>query len=353
MIKYMSLKEDVMFDLVYLKSMIHHLFSIDSPSGFTKNATAYLEKEIKELGYETHYTQSGNLVCTIKGMDNIVYGVGAHLDTLGLMVRSIQDNGKLNFEKIGGPNLNTLDGEYCRIYTRNNKIYTGTILSKSPSSHVFLDALTRERNEENMEIRLDEIVYSKEDTQKLGIETGDYICIDPKTTITENGFVKSRFIDDKISCCILMGVLKYLHDNQIIPYHTFKFIFSTYEEVGHGSSYIEKDIVQFLAVDMGCIGLDLSCTEQDVSICAKDSSGPYDYDMVSNLIELSKKNQLSYAVDIYPKYSSDASAAQRGGNNIRTALIGPGVHASHGMERCHMDGILNTMKLLYAYMIQK
>ena len=194
-----------MFDLVYLKSMIHHLFSIDSPSGFTKNATAYLEKEIKELGYETHYTQSGNLVCTINGMDDIVYGVGAHLDTLGLMVRSIQDNGKLNFEKIGGPNLNTLDGEYCRIYTRNNKIYTGTILSKSPSSHVFLDALTRERNEENMEIRLDEIVYSKEDTQKLGIETGDYICIDPKTTITENGFVKSRFIDDKISCCILMG----------------------------------------------------------------------------------------------------------------------------------------------------
>ena len=217
MIKYMSLKEDVMFDLVYLKSMIHHLFSIDSPSGFTKNATAYLEKEIKELGYETHYTQSGNLVCTINGMDNIVYGVGAHLDTLGLMVRSIQDNGKLNFEKIGGPNLNTLDGEYCRIYTRNNKIYTGTILSKSPSSHVFLDALTRERNEENMEIRLDEIVYSKEDTQKLGIETGDYICIDPKTTITENGFVKSRFIDDKISCCILMGVLKYFNDNQIIP----------------------------------------------------------------------------------------------------------------------------------------
>ena len=150
-----------------------------------------------------------------------------------------------------------------------------------------------------------------------------------------------------------MGVLKYFHDNQIIPCHTFKFIFSTYEEVGHGSSYIEKDIVQFLAVDMGCIGLDLSCTEQDVSICAKDSSGPYDYDMVSNLIELSKKNQLSYAVDIYPKYSSDASAAQSGGNNIRTALIGPGVHASHGMERCHMDGILNTMKLLYAYMIQK
>lgn len=340
------------FDTNYLKDTIYNLFGIDSPSGYTKEATAFVQSQISQFGYKSKYDHKGNLIVTVKGKDEIVYGIGSHVDTLGLMVRSIQDNGKLNFEKIGGPNLATLDGEYCKIRTRDNKTYTGTILSKSPASHVFMDALTRERNEENMEIRIDELVYSKEDTQKLGIETGDYIFIDPKTTITDNGFVKTRFNDDKISCCILLTLMKYLSDNKIVPTHTLKFIFSTYEEVGHGSSYIDSDIVQFLAVDMGCIGLDLSCTEQDVSICAKDSSGPYDYEIVSNLISLAKENHIQYAVDIYPKYSSDASAAQRGGNNIRVGLIGPGVNASHGMERTHMDGIMNTLKLLYAYITQ-
>lgn len=341
------------FDKKYLEKVIYELFSIDSPSGYTKQATSYIANEVEKMGYSFSYSEKGNLVVKINGQDRVVYGIGAHVDTLGLMVRSIQEDGKLNFEKIGGPNCATLDGEYCKILTRDNKIYSGTILSKSCSSHVYSDALTRERNEENMEIRIDEITYSKEDTKKLGIQTGDYIFIDPKTTITESGFVKTRFNDDKISCCLILCLLKYISDHKIIPSHTLKIIFSTYEEVGHGCSYIDADIVQFLAVDMGCMGLDLSCTEQDVSICAKDSSGPYDYEMVSNLIQLSKDNDIRFVVDIYPKYSSDASAAQRGGNNVRTALIGPGVHASHGMERCHMDGIFNTMHLLYAYITQQ
>lgn len=341
------------FDMDYLKNTIYKLFSIHSPSGYTHHACEFLKKEVESFGYPAHYDHKGNLIVQIKGQDEQVYAISAHTDTLGLMVRSIQANGKLAFEKVGGPSLPTLDGEYCQIVCRDNSIYTGTILSRSSASHVFPDALTRARDEENMEIRIDEVVYTKEDVEKLGIQTGDYIFIDPKTTITESGFVKSRFIDDKISCCLILCVLKYLSEHNIEPTHTYKIIFSTYEEVGHGCSYIDQDIVQLLSIDMGCIGLDLNCTEQQVSICAKDSSGPYDYQMISNLISLSQENNIQYAVDIYPKYSSDASAALRGGNNIRAALIGPGVNASHGMERTHLDGIVQTMNLLYAYMTQK
>ena len=337
------------FDQCYLEKSIMNLFSIDSPSGYTKDATSYIAQEVEKMGYSHSYNNKGNLIVKVDGKDDVVYGIGAHVDTLGLMVRSIQNNGYLSFERVGGPILPTLDGEYCKILTRDQKVYTGTILSKSPASHVYPDAKTRARDEENMEIRIDEIVYSKEDTKKLGIESGDYIFIDPKTTITESGFVKSRFIDDKISCCIILTLLKYLSENHIVPSHTLKFIFSTYEEVGHGCSHVDDDIVQILSVDMGCIGLDLNCTEQDVSICSMDSSGPYDYEIVSNLVQLAKDNHLKYAVDIYPKYSSDASAALRGGNNVRAGLIGPGVCASHGMERCHMDGIHNTLELLFAY----
>ena len=196
---------------------------------------------------------------------------------------------------------------------------------------------------------LDEVVKNKEDVQALGIQNGDYIAYDPKTEITASGFIKSRFLDDKMSVAILFGMLKYLANNHIKPKHNLIIIISTYEEVGHGSSYIHPDIDELIAVDMGCIGEDLACSEYDVSICAKDGSGPYDYDLTSKLIELASTHQLQYAIDIYPYYSSDVSAALRGGQNIKGALIGPGVAASHGMERTHLQAVENTLKLLLAY----
>lgn len=338
----------------YVLNIADQLIHIDSPSGYTKEATAFLETEIQKLGYKTSYTKKGNLIVEFEGKNkDYTVGLGAHVDTLGLMVRSIKDNGKLAFTRIGGPTLPTLDGEYCRIITRDHKVYTGTILSNSPATHVYPDASKVERTESTMEIRIDEVVHSKADVEKLGIQNGDIIAIDPKFEITDSGFIKSRFLDDKISSSALMGVLKYLQEHNIVPDTNIKIIFSTYEEVGHGSSYIPEDIDEFLAVDMGCIGLDLACTEQDVSICAKDGSGPYDYEMVSTMIELAKKENLNYAVDIYPMYSSDVSAALRGGCNIKGALIGPGVHASHGMERTHWDGVESSIKLVVAYITKK
>ena len=341
-----------MLDKQYLFNTIHTLFNIHSPSGYTKKATSFIQKEVESFGYTTSYTNKGNLIVYVPGQDDKNYAIGAHVDTLGLIVRSISDQGNLNFETIGGPLLPTLDGEYCTIHTRDGKEYTGTILSKSCAAHVHLDARTRTRDEENMEIRLDEIVKNKEDVQALGIQNGDYIFIDPKTTITEKEFIKSRFLDDKISCCAILAALKELSTLNNRPAHNFYIIFSTYEEVGHGCSYLPVEIEELLSIDMGCIGLDLSCTEYDVSICAKDSSGPYDYSIVSKLQNYAKEANLSYVTDIYPKYSSDASAALKGGNDIRGGLIGPGVNASHGMERCHLRAVENTIELIKAYMIK-
>ena len=200
-----------------------------------------------------------------------------------------------------------------------------------------------------MAIRLDEVVYKKDDVKKLGIDNGDIISIDPKFEITESGFVKTRFLDDKASAFLLLEVLRYLKENNITPKYSLKFIFTTYEEVGHGCSSI-PNIDELLAVDMGCIGLDLSCTEENVSICVKDGSGPYDYNMITNLVNIAKKLNIDYALDVYPYYSSDASAALRGGNDIKCALIGTGVAASHGMERTHIHGLINTFKLILGYL---
>lgn len=336
----------------YALEVAKEILAIDSPSGFCKNVINFTEKKANDLGYKTSRNEKGNLLIYVEGESDKTIGFCAHVDTLGLMVRSIKADGTLAFTNVGGPIIPTLDGEYCRVWTRDKKVYTGTILSNSPAAHVFEDASNAPRKCETMHVRLDEVVKSKEDAQKLGIQNGDYIAIDPKTTITESGFIKSRFLDDKLSVAILFSVLKTLKEKNIKPKHNIIMIISTYEEIGHGSSNIPSEISELIAVDMGCIGKDLSCTEFDVSICAKDSSGPYDYEITGKLIDLAKKHNLNYAVDIYPYYGSDVSAALRAGNNIRGGLIGPGVHASHGMERSHSDAVENTLKLLMAYICE-
>lgn len=335
---------------LYLK-IANDIFSIDSPTGYTFNVINYLEKSIKKLNFEYHISNKGVLEVVIPGVDNNkVVATSAHIDTLGLMVRSIKGNGTLALTKIGGPVMPTLDGEYCKVVTRDNKIYTGTILSTSPACHVFNDSNTKSRDVDNLEIRLDEKVTSKDEVLKLGINNGDIVFIDPKFTITPSGFLKTRFIDDKASAIVILMLLHYIAENNIKLKHKTRFYFVGYEEVGHGASCINDDISEFVTCDMGCIGLDLAGNEYAVSICAKDSGGPYDYELTTRLINLAKENNINYTVDIFPYYGSDVGAAYRAGKDIKGALIGTGVSASHGAERTHQEGIENTLKLLYCYL---
>lgn len=335
----------------FLLNTAKEILEFHSPTGFCFEIMDKIEGIIEPFGYKLERTNKGCGIITIPGEgDSRVIGLSAHVDTLGAMVRSITASGNLKFTMLGGPIVPTLDSEYCIIRNRDGKTYSGTFLSTSPAAHVYEDSRTKKRDPENMEIRLDEVVKCKEDVKKLGIAPGDFIFIDTKTTITESGFIKSRFIDDKGSVSALLALLEMMHSNGLKPKYTTKILISTYEEVGHGASYIPSDITEMIAVDMGCIGDDLSCTEYDVSICAKDSGGPYDYNMVTELVNLAKNNDINYAVDIYPFYGSDVGAALKGGNDIRGALIGPGVHASHGMERTHYKALENTIKLLSLYL---
>ncbi len=326
------------------------LLAVDSPSGFTHNAVETAEHMARLAGYETRRTNKGNLIIDVPGREGgKEIGLCAHIDTLGLMVRSLTGDGMLKITKVGGPLLPTLDGEYCRIYTRGGKVYTGTILSLSPAVHVFEDAATRPREEKELAVRIDEKVKSREDVEALGIAPGDFVCFDPKTEVTDSGFLKSRFIDDKGSAACLLTLLDLAAEQGLRPrYHT-QVCLTVHEEVGHGGATLPV-VDELLAVDMGCVGDDLSCTEYQVSICAKDSNGPYDYGMVSRLVELARDNGVDYAVDIYPRYGSDVAVAWCAGMDARGALIGPGVHASHGMERTHFDGMKATIDLVGLYL---
>lgn len=336
----------------YMTEVLEMLLRTPSPTGYTHHIMKKVEQEVNKLGYELTYTNKGCGIVTVPGVrSDRVIGISAHVDTLGAMVRSIKENGTLKITSLGGFMMGAIENEYVQIHTRDERVYEGTILTSRPSVHVYEDAREFKRDEANMEVRIDELVKSKKEVQDLGIRVGDYISFDPRVQVKENGFVKSRHLDDKASVASLFGLLRLIKEEGLKPLFTIKLFFSNYEEVGHGSSFIPEDITDFIAVDMGALGDDLSGSERDVSICAKDSSGPYDYQMTSKMIELAEELEIGYAVDIYPRYGSDASAALKGGRDIRAALIGPGVHASHSMERTHMDAVVNTAALLAAYVM--
>lgn len=334
----------------YILNFLKTLLDTPSPSGFTHDIMKLIQHEAKLLGIPFSQNEKGGAILTLKGKDSSrKIGLSAHVDTLGAMVRSVTERGTLAITSVGGFMMHSIENEYCQIHTRSGKVYTGTILSTHPSVHVYSDARDFKREEKNMEVRIDELVENKDDVLKLGISVGDFISFDARAIITPSGYVKSRHLDDKASVAALFGLLESSSREGWTPQHDLVFLISNYEEVGHGAAWIPEGIHEMIAVDMGAMGDDLSCKETDVSICAKDSSGPYDYAMTGKLIELAGSLGIPYAVDIYPHYGSDASAALHGGNNIRAALIGPGVHASHAMERTHKQAIINTTRLLAAY----
>lgn len=334
----------------YMIEQLKKLLAIPSPSGFTKDATRYVYEELSRLGYQPTYSRKGNVEVVLGGEGNPLL-VAAHVDTLGAMVRAIKDNGRLRPTTIGGHHWDTADGENCTIHTKDGRVYTGVVLNKEPSAHVSRGSVQKE--EANMEILLDENVSTKEEVKALGIQNGDIIAMDPRTIVTESGYIKSRFLDDKLSAAILLGVAKVVKEEQISLPRKVTFLFSVYEEVGHGTTYIPQDTMDMLSVDMGCVGDDLECTERMVSICAKDSYGPYNYDLVSKLAELGKREGLDYAIDVYPFYGSDADKTISAGYDVRHALIGAGVYSSHNYERSHTDGMMNTYHLLKVFIMEE
>ena len=338
--------------LEYILEETKKILAIDSPSGFTQKAAEYVMNAYTALGYTPVQTVKGGVLCEIGGHKepNNALMMEAHIDTLGAMVCEIQPNGYLKLSPIGGMNANNAEAENCKIYTREGKIYTGTFQLCDASVHVNGKFDETSRSYDVMEVVLDEKVKTKEDTLALGILPGDIVCFDPRTTITENGYIKSRFLDDKLSAGILLGFAKFIKDEKIMLPRTIYHHITVYEEVGHGgAASIPSDVSEVLSVDMGCVGNGLSCTEHQVSICAKDSRGPYTYDVVTNLINAAKHQNIDFAVDVYPYYGSDADVALTAGHDVRHGLIGAGVYASHGYERSHIDGVRNTFLLLTEY----
>ena len=333
----------------YLKK----LTSIPSPTGFTREVADYLVEELERLGYKPIRTNKGGVNVIVKGKDDTKHRVvTAHVDTLGAMVRGVKADGRLKMAKIGGYPWNMIEGENCLVHVASTgETVSGTILIHQTSTHVYKDAGTAERTEDNMEVRLDAKVRNEKETRDLGIDVGDFISFDPRTIITETGFIKSRFLDDKVSAAILLDLLRKYKEESIELPQTTHFMFSVFEEVGHGAnSNLPKEAVEYLAVDMGAMGDDQQTDEYTVSICVKDASGPYNYEFRNHLVQLARDSDIQYKLDIYPYYGSDASAAMRAGAEVKHALLGAGIESSHSYERTHIDSVEQTHKMVDVYL---
>ena len=327
------------------------LLAIDSPSGYTQKAADWVKAAFENLGFAASLTTKGGVLVDLGGEDREDgLLLAAHSDTLGGMVAEVKGDGRLRLTALGGMNANNGEAENVRIYTREGKCYEGTLQLCNASLHVNPQYNDTKRDFNTTEVVLDEFTTCAEDTKKLGIQVGDMVCFDPRTRKTETGYLKSRFLDDKLSVGILLGFAKYIADGKItLKRRTYVHV-TVYEEVGHGGSgSVPQGVTEAISVDMGCVGSGLACTERQVSICAKDSGGPYSYDVVGKLIDAAKKTGADYAVDVYPMYGSDVEATLRSGYDIRHGLIGPGVYASHGYERSHIDGVYNTLLVLLGY----
>lgn len=325
---------------------LRELVSLDSPTGYTEKACKYIFNYLSSLGYKPTYTNKGAVKCNLGEKPEVA--IAAHVDTLGAIVSGIKNDGTLTFSVVGGLSLTSAEGEYVKVYTMEGKPIHGTLLLNNPSSHANNNRETEKRNQDTMHIRLDEEITSKNDVINLGIRTGDFICFDPRYNEFENGFIKSRFMDNKAGCFVLFEIARQIKEKGVTaPVELF---FSNYEEVGHGGAGgYASTVSELLVIDMGVIGDACTGKETVCSICVKDSSGPYDYNFRSKLVQLAEKNSIPVSLDVYPYYGSDGSAALRAGQDFKVALIGPGVAASHGVERTHKKGIQATVDLSMAY----
>lgn len=349
-------KEDKKY-VDYIVDQTVKVLAIDSPTGYTGEAAEYVCNAYRELGYAPEITVKGGVLVDLtpewNGAEQDAILVEAHIDTLGAMVAEVKGNGRLKLTPLGGLNPNNAEAENCVVITRSGKKYEGTFQLANASIHVNGNYNDTKRSYEDMEMVLDEDVQDKESTLTLGIMPGDIVAFEPRTRVTESGYIKSRFLDDKLSVGILLGFAKWLKEEKGEAVRKIYHHITVYEEVGHGAcGTVPADVTEILSVDMGCVGDGLSCREQQVSICAKDSRGPYNYDVVGALMKAAREEELDFAVDVYPFYGSDADAALTAGYDVRHGLIGAGVYASHGYERSHVEGVANTLGLLKAYLIK-
>lgn len=339
----------------YLTKTLVDLLNTPSPTGDTEYAISFVQQELEYLGVPTSVTTKGALMATVEGLQsNKPRALTAHIDTLGAMVAAIKPNGRLRLTALNGIMWPTVESEGVYIATRSGRRIRGSIVLANGAVHVNKEASTAPRTADTLEVRLDERTNSAEETRLLGIEVGDFVYLDPRVEVSDAGFIRSRFLDDKACVACALAAIKALRDNGITPAQTTSLLISNYEEVGHGGrDGLPEHLDELVVLDMACIGDGLSGTEFNCSLCVKDGGGPYSKRLSERIRTIADRRGIDLKLDVYPYYSSDGTVYWRTGGRAEVALIGPGVDTSHGYERTHLDALVDTAALVAEYLVEE
>lgn len=330
------------------------LLNTPSPTGDTDRAMTYIKNAFDYIPIEMKQTPKGILVGTLKGRSsNAPRAITAHTDTLGAMVCEIKNNGRLRVSQLGGWEWSSVEGEGLTIFTSSGQQIRGSFLPTTASVHAHNKSeRSRTKDDKNMEVRIDALTQSAKETRALGIQVGNFVSFDPRVELSDTGFIRSRHLDDKASIATIYAALGAISKAGLKPQQDTTIHISNYEEVGHGAAAgFPDNIIDLITVDMAVVAPRQSSDEYSVTICAKDSRGPYHLGLRRELESLAKREGIDHQIDIYPYYGSDGEAYWRAGGDVRVALIGPGVDASHHYERTHRKSLEKTAQLIAAYLI--
>lgn len=340
----------------YFIDFLVKLLNIPSPTGFAEPAIAFVEKELSQFKQlKLTRTRKGALVAKWEVNNDLPpVALTAHVDTLGAVVKEIKPNGRLKLSRIGGLQWNSVETEGVWVFTSTGEKIRGSVLIDKASGHIYSsEAGNTPRNEDHMEVRLDAPTTNEKETRALGINIGDCVAFDPRVEAT-NGFIRSRFLDDKACVANLVAAIRSMAEAGRGPARTVYFHISNYEEVGHGASAgIPSDVAELVTVDMAVVGEGQESDEFHATLCIKDSGGVYHEGLNKKLRALAEKYGIPYKTDVYPLYGSDGEAFWRAGGDVALALIGPGIDASHNYERAHLDGLNATTNWIMAYLLSE
>ena len=341
-------------DQEHFTKFLVDLLNIPSPTGFAEPAIAFVEKELAQYKQlELSRTRKGALIAKWEVKSDLPpVALTAHADTLGTVVKEIKPNGRLKLNRIGGVQWNSVETEGVWVFASKGEKVRGSVLIDTASGHVHgAEGTKTPRDDEHMEVRLDVRTTSDKETRELGINIGDCVAFDPRVEVM-NGFIRSRFLDDKACVANLVAAIKSMADAGRSPTRTVYFHISNYEEVGHGAATgIPSEVEELVTVDMAVVGKGQESDEFHVTLCTKDGGGPYHFGLNNKLRVLAEKYGIPYKTDVYTFYGSDGEAFWRAGGDVALALIGPGIDASHNYERAHMDGLNATTNWILAYLL--
>jgi peptidase M42 family hydrolase len=343
-------------DADYLKTTLLELLAIPSPSGLTDEVVHYTGKQLDAIGIPYELTRRGTIRATLarnmpeRRQWSPSCAIVAHLDTLGAMVREIKPNGRLSLMPVGTWSARWAEGGRVTLFTDKGR-FRGTVLPLMASGHVYNEAIdTQPISWNQLELRIDEKIEGAGDALALGIQIGDYVAFDPNTEITDSGYISSRFLDDKAGVAALLAALKAIRESGVrVPMNCYA-IFTLTEEVGSGASGVSMDDVsEVIGIDIGPIAVGQGASEQGVTIPFMDSAGPHDYHLSRRLVALASEHEIPVHRDVFRYYHSDAGAAVKAGEDVRTALLCFGTDASHGYERTHMSALIHLAELVTCY----